>query len=404
MKFTPEAPSPTRRVRLTRSVSWARPTGLRSAWGRSVAEARKAPAGSAWKRWMRPLMAAAMLLAATPWAGAQCHYFTTEHVDLLSIQWHPTDGKLGLMAANHDQGGRLYASNQCVIVCPESMRFTLPAGTPLGPEGQPLWILAQNPYPDAPFVGVSAAAVPPGSFEEPLTIRLLQVEGPGDFLLWQSVGFGQFDVKMDSRDGLDERDRIQPFVGGHEHHGWGFTTSGVYRLFFQVSGRRPGEATNILSDITPFTFHVQPLRPFESWVAAHWPCECDPERVGVAADPDGDRAPNGLEYGAGTDPNLAQDWPVLTLELPSQVGPSHARLTFTRSKTATDCTVEVLATKDPGANQWEALEELETAVDEGNVERVSFLDPFAAGSVATRFYRLHTRFTTQEISPAPPAN
>lgn len=90
---------------------------------------------------------AVAVLAGRSTAAAQCYTFTHEHVDLLAIQWNAASNTLSLMASDDDHGGTLYASNQCVVICPESMKFTLPGGTPLGNEGNPLWILPQNPVP-----------------------------------------------------------------------------------------------------------------------------------------------------------------------------------------------------------------------------------------------------------------
>ena len=90
-----------------------------------------------------------LLLTTVQRASAQCFQFTAEHVDLLSVTWSSESTQISLMASD-DTHGNLYASNQCVVICPESMKFSLPSGTPLGNEGDPLWILPQNPYSNVP--------------------------------------------------------------------------------------------------------------------------------------------------------------------------------------------------------------------------------------------------------------
>jgi surface-anchored protein len=322
--------------------------------------------------------------------GSQCYTFTHEHVDLLSIQWNAPSNTVSLMASDDDHG-MLYASNQCVVLCPESMRFTLPGSTPLGNEGDPLWILPQNPYPGVPYLGVSAEALPPGWFIDSLTIQLTRVEGPGHFLVWQSTGFGSFDIKMDTRDGIGADDKLTPFVGGHEHHNWGFTTNGIYRAYFQVIARRPGQTTNLVSAETPFTFHVLPLRPFETWTATNWPCESAPDIMAAGANPDADAGVNAIEYALGTDPKVltTEGWPSVSLVTTN--GQTYCALTYTRVKSATDCDYEVVASSDLLSPDWEPLTVIHTVVDRGADELVTVRDDFPVPSHEQRFFRFQVR-------------
>lgn len=338
------------------------------------------------------LICSFLVLACAPRLPAQCYTFTHEHVDLLAVQWDAASQRLSLMASDDDHGGALYASNQCVVVCPESMKFTLPGGTPLGNEGDWLWILPQNPYPGVPYVGVSAEALAPGTFNDPLTIRLTRLEGPGHFLVWQTTGFGQFDLKMDTRDGIGANDRLTPLVGGHEHHNWGFTTSGIYRAYFQVSGRRPGQSTNIVSAETPFTFHVLPLKPFEKWTATQWPCECRSNIVAAAADPDGDGGVNAIEYALGTDPKRATTnaWP--TASLVTVDGQTYGALTYTRAKAATDCDYEVVAAGSLPHESWSTSMTVHSVEDLGDTERITLRDAISVQDAQQRFYELRVSF------------
>ncbi len=332
----------------------------------------------------------ALALAGAPRLRAQCHVFTHEHVDLLSVRWNADGAALSLMASD-DHHGALYASNQCVVVCPESMRFTLPAGTPLGNEGEPLWILPQNPYAGAPHLGVSAEGVPPGTFNDPLSIELKRLEGPGHLLVWQASGTGDFAIRMDTRDGIGATDMLTPFVGGHEHYNWGFTTSGVYRAYFQASGRRLGQSTNIVSPETPFTFHILPLKPFEHWTAANWPCECDLAIIAPGADPDADSGVNAVEYALGTDPRVAtlSAWP--TGGLVTADGLTYGALTYTRDKAATDVAYDVVAASRLTSADWQTLTTVHERVDLGSTERVTVRDSVPIGSGFQRFYRLCVR-------------
>ncbi|HOW65473.1 MAG TPA: choice-of-anchor M domain-containing protein [Candidatus Paceibacterota bacterium] len=337
------------------------------------------------------LVSAGLALAGAPRLRAQCYTFTHEHVDLLSVQFHAVSNSLSLMASDDDHGGAFYASNQCVVVCPESMKFALPAGTPMGNEGDPLWILPQNPYAGVPYVGVSAEPIAPGTFDDPLTIQLTRIEGPGHFLVWQTTGFGSFDLKMDTRDGIGSNDKLTPFVGAHEHHNWGFTTSGVYRVYFQASGRRPGQTTNIVSPETPFTFHILPLKPFEHWTATNWPCECDLTLIAPGADPDGDAGVNAIEYALGTDPKMAAGdaWP--TVSLVTANGQAYGAMSYTRNKAATDCGYEVVAASSLFSTDWQTLTTVHETIHLGDTERITMRDTVPVGGGVQRFFRLRVR-------------
>jgi len=325
--------------------------------------------------------------------AAACFPFTQEHVDLLSITWDASATQLGLVASD-DSHGHIYASSECVVVCPESMEFNMPAGTPLGNEGDPLWILPQNPYDGVPYVGVSAEQIPGGIFHDPLTIRLTRLEGPGQFLLWQAGTLGGFDVKMDTRDGVNVNDNLTIPVGGHAHYNWGFTTSGVYRAYFQAEARLVGADTNILSPETPFTFHILPLRPFELWTATNWPCECATNVIAAGADPDGDKAVNAFEYATGTNPRefTTNAGPVFSFVQSNHQ--TYGALTFTRAKSATDTICDAFATSILGLPTWQPMTNIHAVVDLGPAERVTLRENTPANPLGC-FYELRISLTQE---------
>lgn len=182
---------------------------------------------------------------------------TNAHADIQVVDQPATTNRLAIVVSDDDHRVR-YAANEVVLVVPEAAKVTLPAGTPLGLEGAPMWILPQSQNPELLYLGLSAEGMPQGVFTGNLDLRLKAVDGPGDFLAWQS-DLGGLNLRLDSRDRINERDHADLIVGSHAHLNWGFTTNGVYRITFQAAGRRVGETTNTVSLDTTLTFHVLPF-------------------------------------------------------------------------------------------------------------------------------------------------
>ena len=326
-----------------------------------------------------------LLLTTVQRASAQCFQFTAEHVDLLSVTWSSESTQISLMASD-DTHGNLYASNQCVVICPESMKFSLPSGTPLGNEGDPLWILPQNPYSNVPYVGVSAERVLSEVFGSAVTIQLTRLEGPGQLIVWQASSFGNIDVKMDSRDGIGAGDALTIPVGGHAHYNWGFTTNGIYRAYFRASGFRVGQTTGTISPETPFTFHILPLRPFESWTATHWPCECDTHIIGPSADPDGDRMINVIEYAFGNDPKVALYTNVPDVSFVTDGTTNYWAFRYVRATKATDITFSVEGASSIGGSS-ESLTNRIVVAPGGKSEIITVRD-LSSKPTTSRFFKL----------------
>ena len=335
--------------------------------------------------------ALAWMFAVTPCVAAQCMQFTHQHVDLLDVAWDSTAHTLGLAAAD-DSSGMRYGSNECVVVCPEAMKFSLPGGTPLGNEGDALWILPQNPYAGVPYVGVSTERLSSAEFPEAIMLRLTRVEGPGQFLLWQAGSLNGIEMQMDSRDGLSAADAISVTSGGHAHYNWGFTTSGVYRLYFQARATRAGATEPHVSVETPFTFHVLPLRPFEQWVATNWPCECATNVIAAGADPDQDHAPNSFEYVFGTDPRALDQRTWAQPGIVITNGTAYGSITFETAFPATDARCEVFATTSITTPIWEQVATVHSQESLHGTKRVTVRDYLPVAGQMSRYFQLRVVF------------
>lgn len=281
------------------------------------------------------------------------------------------------------------------MVLNESTQLSLPPETPFGEEGDPIWVLSQSPTEGQLFVGLSAEELPISVFDGSVDIILKSVEGPGHFFTWQTDA-GVFDVKMNSKDGVTDNDRVSPLLGGHDHLNWGFSTNGIYHITLQAQGQRVGESTNITSEMITFTFHVLPLpvqtqTPFEQWQRASFEADAPETTKGPAADPDNDEIVNAVEYAFGLDPNTAD-----RSELPQFVEVSHEGLTyggvrFPTNQEAGDVTILIEATSSLANPAWESLIP-HSSTAEPSREWITLRDTSALGTESDRFYRVTVQF------------
>lgn len=339
-------------------------------------------------------LASLIALLALPLAAlAQTNFavLTHEHTDF-RIGYHPGEPHTLTLTARSEDLGVDYPSNQVILVVRESSRLTLPPGTPFGDAGAPLWILPQSQNLNLLYLGVSAEAIPTGVFDGALRVELKRLDGPGYLMAWQATGPGQFNIRLNSRDGLTGTDAFTPITGSHEHFNWGFSSTGVFSVTFQVSGRRLGETTNLSSSETTFVFHVLPLPAptnFLTWQRSHWPPGFNPPTTEAAADPDADGSANLLEYAAGTSPTNTLESvasPALSF-LPEPAGP-FAAVTFDRYTPAQDLRLSIEAT-GVLSHDWQLLEQVHsTNPINDQLERLTLRDSVSATNGIRRFYRL----------------
>jgi surface-anchored protein len=317
---------------------------------------------------------------------------TREHTDF-RILYTPGETNLLSLAARDEDRRVNHAPSEVILVAGETSRFTLPAGTPFGDAGAPFWILPQSQNANLLYLGVSAEGLPPGIFDGPLAIALTRFEGPGYFMAWQATGPGQFNIRLNTRDGLSAADAFTPILGSHEHFNWGFSSTGVFCATFQVTGRRAGESTNITSAESTFAFHVLPLPPptnFLTWQKHFWPPGFDSAIAGADANPDADPFDNWREYAFGLAPTNANPLEAAPKFEFVDVGQERfGALGFTRYLPALDLnyTIEAAAVL-PGV--WEPLIEVfDLAPDAGGLtESVTIRDRQRVEAVGLRFLRL----------------
>ena len=335
-----------------------------------------------------------MVFSAPAFAQTNFALLTREHTDF-RILYNPGTSNLLDFAARDEDHRINYASNQVLMVAKEQSRLTLPPGTPFGEGGQPFWILPQSQNVNLLYLGVSAEGIPQGVFNGPLTVRLKAIDAPGYFMVWQATGPGQYNIRVNTRDGLSAADAFTPIIGSHEHFNWGFSSTGVYCLTFQVTGRRIGETTNLISPECTFVIHVQPLPPptnFLTWQKHFWPPGFNPAIAGTNANPDADAFDNWREYAFGLSPTNANPIEAAPLFGFVDVGPQRfGALSFTRYLPALDLNYTVEATTAlPGG--WTSLADVfDVAPDLGGLtERITIRDALPANG-PQRFFRLNVK-------------
>lgn len=244
--------------------------------------------------------------------------FTRQHVDIRTIFQADAENPITLQIHDGDRGINYPATNTVLMVA-EQAKLAIPAGFEMfGPEGSPLWVLPQSQDPALVYLGFSAEGFPRDRFDGRLRLNLKEVRGPGSVFLWQADSVGGVTLRINSKDGLDADDRIEPLINGHDHYNLGFTTAGLYELVFQPSARPLGSETFVLGESVPVLFAVEPLPVippppplWQQWLQSQWPGGGPASELQPEADPDHDGEPNVAEFLSGTDPRDPSSRPLL---------------------------------------------------------------------------------------------
>jgi surface-anchored protein len=296
----------------------------------------------------------------------------------------------------YDPGQRA-TNDQVYIRAGTNAQLTIPSNPNfafLGTPGDPIWILPQSQNTSLPYLGLSAEDIPLGVFDGPLNFELIAVEGPGNFFAWANSGAGQPPVvKFICTNGVvsPQHNVMNPLTGSHEHYNWGFTSNGLYRVTFRATGQRIGESTNLIGRDVAWSFQILPLRPWEEWVSTNWPPATASSTNGPAADPDGDRVGNALEYALGLNPHIASGAGLPTFSLVTTNGETYGALAFTRVKTATDMDYLPSVRSELSNGAWTTLTNVVSIVDHGETETVIVRDFAPQATNSTRFYQFRAR-------------
>ncbi|MBE1878059.1 choice-of-anchor M domain-containing protein [Myceligenerans pegani] len=140
-------------------------------------------------------------------------------------------------AEEHDPADVAFAvPDNARVAVPDDDRYGF-----LGQPADPVWVLPESPTPDLVWPGWNLEVMD-GAAADAVRMALLDVDGPGDFVLFDSGGDDWGAPRVLLGAGTDRLDYAQ-----HAHGSWAFTAAGVYCLDVSqtaVDGDVPTAATD----------------------------------------------------------------------------------------------------------------------------------------------------------------
>ena len=202
---------------------------------------------------------AALFALATSITAGDREIRSDGHGDV-SINYAENQWQLGLRL---DSPPGIHPPEEWILALNQNTKLLVPDDAAfgfLGEAGNPIWVFPQVSRGGTWFLGISTDEIESGIFaENRFDMLLSSVQGPGDFVTWRA-GTGQVEVLLNSRDGVDETDRIELRAGGgHLHKNWGFTSPGTHFVGFQMRGTLAGASEPITSDEQLYRFAVNVL-------------------------------------------------------------------------------------------------------------------------------------------------
>ena len=346
-----------------------------------------------------------------PTVGTGYAVVQSPHVDI-NISYNTNNSTFSLGFRN-DSGGTQYNGTNAVAYAVTNQRTTVPSGGQwsfLGPVGGTFWSFPSTQTNSASkkalYLGFAAYGVPANTFTGPeggqVRLRVHSIEnlttpGAGHFFAYQTQ-FSSPIFKLSSVPGYNNDYEL--FSGGHSHVNLALTASGMFRVWFVVSGALLAGGQTIESQPLPVYFGVEtwqipsgpaPTTGYEAWKLALFSLTqaTDPLVSGLDKDPDGDGAHNLLEYSLGGDPNVADHFHRPEIRSETFEGKEYLAIRFRRRVGDTSLTVLAESTSDPLSASWVEAVQVGSATPVGtDYEEVTYRATIAKADAAKQFMRV----------------
>jgi len=347
-----------------------------------------------------------------PTVGTGYAVVQSPHVDI-NISYNTNNSTFSLGFTNSSSGGIQYNGTNAIAYAVTNQRTTVPSGDRwsfLGPVGGTFWSFPSTQTNSASkkalYLGFAAYGVPANFFTgaEGGQVRLrvhsienLTTPGAGHFFAYQTQ-FSSPIFKLSSVPGYNNDYEL--FSGGHSHVNLALTASGIFRVWFVVSGTLLAGGQTIESQPLPLYFSLIPvyfgvetwqIPGYEAWKLASFSSTqaADPLVSGLDADPDRDGANNLVEYAFNGNPLIPGVAGKPQRESLTDGGQEYLAIRYQRRKGDTTLGMTAESTADLTVVPWPAgmLVGLPTPVGT-EYEEVVYRAPVSKANAARQFMRV----------------